>query len=712
MLDFSGSPRVVAGVTVAPDTDGPGSKLVLPPSPRLAGAPGIQLLRLVRDGALTGGFLRIGIDLSVSGDALAAASAALTDENAGKPVTLSPVPVLSAQAELVFYGHDQPASPDDPSPLVARHYGTSVLEVNPPHSGTFAITLTAEGARLVESGMRAGAIPVGVLCRLTAEGLWPPLRVTASVDWRSVYDHFSQDYKSGALLVSEDVSQLIQRLLQERSIVVNVVSTVAADAGQAAESGAISAALTVIQTDLLQTFCRPLLPPHADPAKASLGDSGDLLNLGAAYEMKALTGTETGTASYDFQQATVVRRVLTSQAVLGDLLGGADPRSLIADAATDNPFFQQFQLDCRTARPLAQSNLAEALLDISYGSSSGSVRLTDQAPSGAFGSFADASPTGTWTMTPRVTFASGSPIDPGQIVSLAAIQDTSRDVTLDLDGLLGLVRLDIEGAADPRVLATVLTVTETSGGAERATQELSLTAIQRTASAWFRDHQPGDILTVSGKHLLADGRQIAIPPTVADTQLFRLPNPFAGSITVQIVTDAVWTDLTRVVVAVQKDSSAPLRTFAFDAPGSAAVALDQPDPADRTYRYQVSRVVAGVSTDDPWLVTDVPVIQAGRATATELVVDVEPVGPELPAAGLLSVQVELLYVDPAHQIRAEHTVVITAKADHYQWHVPLTDPTLRSYQYRITKQLLGGGTTSTGWVDGSDPLLPVALTAS
>jgi hypothetical protein len=712
MLDLSGSPSTVAGVTVAPDSDGAGSEFVLPPPPQLASGPDIQLLRFVRDGALAGGFLRIGIDLAVADGALAAATAALTDENAGKLVTLIPLPLVSAEAELVFYGRDQPASPGDPSPLVARHYGTSVLELNPPHHGVFAITLTAEGVRLVESGMRAGEVPIGVLCRLTAEGLWPASRVTARVDWRSVYDHFSSEYKAGALLVGEDVSQLIQRLVQERSIEVNVVSSAAPDAGPAADASAVSAALSFIQTDLVQTFCQPLLPPRADPAKASLGDSGELLDLGAAYEVKALTRIETATASYDFQQATVVRRILASQAPLGDLLAGADPAGFIADAGTDNPFFRQFHLDCRTARPLAESHLAEVLLDISYGSASGSVRLTDQAPSGRFDSFADASPAGTWSLAPRVTFAPDSPVDAGKIISLAPIQDTSRDVTLDLDAMLGLVRLDIEGATDPRVLATVLTVSETSGGVERAAQQLSLTAAQRTGSVWFRDHRAGDTLTVSGLHLLADGRQITISPTVADTRLFRLPNPFAGSITVQIVTDTVWTDLTRVVVGVQKDSSAPVRTFAFDAPGSAAVALDQPDPTDRSYRYQISRVVAGVSTQDPWLVTDVPLLQAGRASAAELVVDVEPVGPELPAAGLRSVQVELLYVDAAHQVRAEHTVVITAKSDSYRWHVPLTDPTLRSYQYRITKQLLQGGTVSTGWIDSSDQLLPVALTAS
>jgi hypothetical protein len=93
------------------------------------------------------------------------------------------------------------------------------------------------------------------------------------------------------------------------------------------------------------------------------------------------------------------------------------------------------------------------------------------------------------------------------------------------------------------------------------------------------------------------------------------------------------------------------------------------------------------------------------------VVDVEPVGPELPSAGLQLIEVDLLYVDVPNLVRVTHTHVIQARADNYRWVVPLSDPTMRTYQYRVVKTLLAGGQTDTGWLDSTDPILTIPITS-
>jgi hypothetical protein len=572
----------------------------------------------------------------------------------------------------------------------------------------FAVTLTADGVRLVEAGMRAAAVPIGVQARLTTEGLWPAARVTAHVDWHSVYEHFSSEYKVGALLYEQDVKQLMQHLQQSQAIRVTAVVSAAPGEPDDSEDAAVAAALSFVQTQLIDQFCQPLLPLDTAPAQASLGDVGDLLSLGSAYEVKALVEIETATADYDFQQAVVTQRVLTCLGPLADLVGGADPSQFIVDAGQDNPFFKTFHLDCRTARPLDASHLAEVILDISYGSAAGSVRMTADAPSGSFECFADASPSGTWTIAPRATFATDSPVDPGVVVQSATLSGDTRDVCLDLDDALGIVSLEIEAPTDARLAGTLVTITEGDG---RATRSLTLQPSAPAGTVWFRDHRPGDAITVSGQHVLTDTREIPIPSIVADTLLVRLPDPFAGTITVQVVTDPVWSELTHVDVAIQKDESSPVKTFAFDAPGSAAVSLDQLDPTDRSYRYRVTRTVSGVTTVDPWLSGDAPILDVGLAAAATLVVDVEPVGPELPSAGLQLIEVDLLYVDVPNLVRVTHTHLIQARADSYHWVVPLTDPTVRGYQYRVLKTLLAGGQSDTGWLDGTDPILTIPITS-
>ena len=710
MLDLSSSTRTVNGVTIAPDSELPSTFYVVPVGARPAPGPDLHLLRYVNNGQLTGGYLRLAMDCGVDDAALAAATATLSAD-VGKPVTLSPLPLIEAEADLVFYGrHD--ATPGAATPFVLDRYGSSPLELNSPHRGVFALSLTADGVQLVEAGLRSGQLPVGVTCRLTVEGLWPAAPVTARVDWRSVYDHFSTSYRMGALLFADDVNQLMQSLQQNSAVQVSVIESPVAGAAAGSTDAVIANALAFVQNVLLAQFCRPVMPLQTDPAHATLGDAAALLNLGAAFEVVALTQIENTQACFDFSEATVARRVLTAQSTLGNLLGGQDPAGFISDAGVDDPFFKQFHLDCRTASPLADLHLSEVLLDVAYGSASGSIRLTPPAPTGGFDCYADASADGSWTITPRATFAADSPVDPNVVVALPAFTGNTRDLTLDLGRLLGLARFDVLGPADPRVVATAATVARSASGVARGQVQLSLTPGAPQASAWFRDQQPDDVVTVSGVHLLDDGRQVPIVPATIDTALFRLPNPFAGSITVQLVTDPVWTDLSQVVVAIGKDASAPTKTFSFTAPGAAAVALDQPDPTDRTYRYQVSRVVAGVNSTDPWLVSDAPLLAVGRVSAGDLVVDVEPVGPELTVAGLRQLAVDLLYVDVAHQLRAEHTVVIAAKADAYRWEVHLADPTLRTYQFRITKILLTGESHPGAWTDSSDPVLPIPITAS
>jgi len=712
MLDLAGSTRTVAGVTVAPDADDPARLLVLPGTPRVdvgPAGPDLQLLRFVSDGALTGGYLRVGVSLTVDDAPLAAATAALIEER-GQPVALGPLPVLGGAAELVFFGRQDP-EPGIASPVVRTEYGSAVLGFDAPHRAAFAVTLTADGVRMVEAGLHSGALPVGVTCRYDVEGLWPAARVLARVDWSAVYDYFSSTYQLGLLLFRAQVDDLMQRLQQTGAVRVTAIQSDAAGTDPSTTAAAVAAALDFVQTALLDRLCRPVLPFGTDAA-GTVGDSSAQLALGSAYQVTALRLVQSETDVLDFTQARVQTRTLTAQASLGALLGATDPATVIVDAGADDPFFSRFHLDVATARPPGDVGVGAVVLDVRYGSADGAIRLTPDQPTGAFECFADASADRSYVLGARVQLAADSPVDPGAQVDLPPATGTARQVTLDLEAALGLVRVDVEGAPDPRVVASGVTVTHRRGDDVVATRALVLTADRRTATATFRDHRDGDALTAGGVHQLADGRQVPIIDAAVTTRVYRLPNPFAGSITVLVTTDATWTDLTQVVVALAKDESSTPVTLAFTAPGSQAVALDQADPTDRTYRYRVTRTAAGVTTEDDWATSDAPVLNVGEVQVGDLVVDVTPVGPELTTVGIGTITVDLLYVDVPHQVRDQHTVVIAAKADSYRWDVHLADPALRDYQFRITRQLLTGEVRTGPWQDGHDALLPIPVTAT
>jgi hypothetical protein len=201
-----------------------------------------------------------------------------------------------------------------------------------------------------------------------------------------------------------------------------------------------------------------------------------------------------------------------------------------------------------------------------------------------------------------------------------------------------------------------------------------------------------------------------------DTEYFRLPAAFPGVLTVQIISDDDWTGLDQVVVAIQKQANSETGTFVFSKPSQiVAVNLDMPDPADRKFRYRMTRTLSsGEQQADDWVETDVAVVVAGSVAANKLVVDITPVGPELPSAGIRLIQVELSYVDSENQVRDQKTLAIGAKADHPRWEVAIQDPRKRAYQYRVTFFKIDGSSPSVGhWISSADRILaiPVAIPA-
>jgi hypothetical protein len=239
-----------------------------------------------------------------------------------------------------------------------------------------------------------------------------------------------------------------------------------------------------------------------------------------------------------------------------------------------------------------------------------------------------------------------------------------------------------------------------------------LTPAAPRQTVWFRDFQPGDRVEAATRHLLADGRSVDSPPMAVDSRVVRLPPPFPGSLTVQLYADDDWTDLETVVVALQKQADGPSGTFRFDGPGkAAAISLDMPDPTDHTFRYKVARTwSSGAVEEDDWVTTDLPVVLVGRTAANKLIVDVTPVGPELPEAGILLIEVELSYIDAENQVRDEKTAVLRARADRFRWEVAIHDPQRRAYQYRTTVHRTSGATQVGPWTTATDRILVIPIT--
>jgi hypothetical protein len=218
VLDLNVPIRVVEGVELAADDERPFAFHVLPPPPRVAvvdGQPQIEMLRFVRDGQLTGGHLRLIVELSHPAPLLKRVRTALADalRQDEDRIVLGPCPVETASAELLFVGRETTAD-GGLSAVVSRGYGRATAQSIAPFPAAFSVTLTPDGVRLLEASLSAAAAPVGIVYRLTVEGLWPAQRVVAHIDWGRVYDHFSLHLKEGALLAVNDIQRITETLVE------------------------------------------------------------------------------------------------------------------------------------------------------------------------------------------------------------------------------------------------------------------------------------------------------------------------------------------------------------------------------------------------------------------------------------------------------------------------------------------------------------------
>lgn len=712
MLDLSVSTRSVAGIDVAADSDAPLTFYVLPPTPRLATSgdgPDIQLLRFIRGGELTGGHLRLSVTLAHRQDTLDQAQEILENELKRKPVTLTPVPIADASADLHFVGRETTASGGMTS-ILRRQFDRTPALLDSPHTANFAISLTPEGVRLMEAALQSGGAPIGVSYLLRVEGLWPAQRIVARVDWGRVYDHVSVHIREGFLLSNTDIQKITEELVESRVISIQVVRGLADAATR--DDDVTQAALAWVQREVVERFCEPVLPLSREPAHASLGTVGEIFGVGYSFAAKKLTQIERATAEIDLQQLQVVSRTITSQTHLSDLLGAADPRNHIADAGTDHPFFQRMTVHIRTAQSLRSLNLKEAILQVSYGTSQGALRLTPESPDATFETWADAAPDRTWTIQTEVTFGDDSPVDTGKRFMLEPFSGQNRELTLDIRRMMGLAQYSVRAPIDDRIALSQVRMVQMRGADQVGETELPIPPRAPAQTVWFRNWRSDDRLFVEVKYLLTDGRIVSMPVRSVDSEILLLPPAFPGFLTVQLISDDNWSGLDRVAITLQKDLHSAAGTFVFDQPGKVvAVNLEMPDPTNRSFQYRMTRTLStGVEEADDWMSTDTAVVIVGNIAPNRLLVELTPIGPELPQAGIRLIEVELSYVDAEHQVREQKSLVIAALADRPRWEIAIQDPQRRTYEYRVTAYRLAGGPPAVGhWTTSTDRILPIPI---
>ena len=267
MLQLGTGMQTIDGVTVFPDHADDEQFWYLPANISLARRPEddrpqftfIKYKRAATDnGVEGGGFLMFAVELALSDDAERAIRSQLP---AGARLTA--VPFDSGTVECVALnlqgsGGTVATVGDDGTFIAVRQIlGARVPSLFGDNTAVFSLTLSAEGATLLEAAFAQGATPIGVIYNLKFTALQPALDVKITADFERIYQHFSAGLNANVYYVEVGIEVGLEELVQNGAIKIEVTNFTTSE-DQAEQE---RAAIDFFKQHLLAAWFTPTLTP-------------------------------------------------------------------------------------------------------------------------------------------------------------------------------------------------------------------------------------------------------------------------------------------------------------------------------------------------------------------------------------------------------------------------------------------------------------------
>ena len=267
MLQLGSGMQTIEGVTVFPDHADENQFWYLPAHLEIARRPAddwpqfsfIKYKRSASNGGVEGGgFLMFTVSLTLPQDVERRVRAAI-------PATakLTAVPVDSGTVECVALNLQGPggttAVVSDAGTFIAVQeiLGARVPSLFGENNAVFSLTLSAEGATLLESAFAQGAAPIGVIYTLTFTAMQPSLDVRITADFARIYEHFSAGLSANIYYVELAIQAGLETLVQDGAIKIEVTNYSTSADREAQEKEA----LDFFTQNLLQMWFTPTLTP-------------------------------------------------------------------------------------------------------------------------------------------------------------------------------------------------------------------------------------------------------------------------------------------------------------------------------------------------------------------------------------------------------------------------------------------------------------------
>ncbi|WP_218034001.1 hypothetical protein, partial [Paenibacillus koleovorans] len=271
MLLLGSRTITVEGVTIFPDHADPSQFWYLPGPVQLARRDGQGVFTFIKykpaaveAGAKGGGFLMFEVNLRLDSDLERRILSKLRSLTKERP-KLAAVPFDEGTVQCVALnlqgagGTAATAAPAGPGSFnaVEKILGASVPSLHGDNTTAFSLTLSQEGATILEQAFEQGTEPVGVIYDLKFTGMRPALNVEIEANLERVYNQLSAGLEAQVYFVRAGIDAAFEKLVQDGAIHIKVTDFT----GEEDEKEKERWALDFFKENLLRQWFEPTLTP-------------------------------------------------------------------------------------------------------------------------------------------------------------------------------------------------------------------------------------------------------------------------------------------------------------------------------------------------------------------------------------------------------------------------------------------------------------------
>jgi len=203
------------------------------------------------------------------------------------PVRLAAAPFEEGSVQCIALnlqgagGTTATPAPEGAFNAVEKILGASIPSMDSENGAAFSLSLSQEGATILEQAMSEGMAPIGVIYSMKYLAMRPAINVEITADFERIFNHFSVSLEAQYMFLRGGIEAAFESLVQTGAIVIKVLTFT----DEADEREQEKWALDFFKEDLLSKWFEPTLTPGqtaadvaaADPLSEVIATGRDLL---------------------------------------------------------------------------------------------------------------------------------------------------------------------------------------------------------------------------------------------------------------------------------------------------------------------------------------------------------------------------------------------------------------------------------------------------